>query len=471
MVTELALTSTTAVAIQQELTDRIKVFFPDWTDNQDSNNMIMLLEQIAGVFELEYAYINRLARECFIQYALDPANVFAHARGLGYTPQYQTPAMVTAVIQSASPVTADTVVPKGTQFTCNLSGVIYETSEDTTIPSGQTSSPDVTLKQQQSWIDSYTGTGAPNQNLVLNQIPVMPVTIGMTVDGVVWNYVSNFVDSTSTDFVFTNVVDSNGVCTIVWGNGVTGKKPVLNAAVSITYSTGGGSANTIGPNQLTTCISDVRDGGNNVLLSLNAFNEFAAVPGSDVETAPQVVTHALANLKAPRVLLTRQDIQDFVSTLSGVQLCTVVNWEVNPQLPHYMVQIFLIPVGGGQPTSDLEAAVLNAVTVTKPAVMGVKVFVFGPTYRTLNFNIQLGILSGFTSTTVQNTIRQTMIALFNPAVITPGFTIGFGLPVFMSQIIAILQQLPGVQNIAILAPGDTVIGLNEYPVLGTVSFV
>jgi len=91
VITSLPLTNVTADTIQQELIDRISVQFPDWTDQQASNNMIMLLEQISGVAELLYAYINRMAREAFIQYALDPNNVFAHAKGLGYLPKFQTP--------------------------------------------------------------------------------------------------------------------------------------------------------------------------------------------------------------------------------------------------------------------------------------------------------------------------------------------------------------------------------------------
>ena len=61
MITELPVTAVTADEVQQELIAKIRGYFPDWTDNQASNNMIMLLETLSALSELEFAYVNRLA--------------------------------------------------------------------------------------------------------------------------------------------------------------------------------------------------------------------------------------------------------------------------------------------------------------------------------------------------------------------------------------------------------------------------
>jgi predicted phage baseplate assembly protein len=471
-ISELPLTNVTADTIKQELVDRIKVFFPDWTDQQDSNNMIMLLEQMSALAEMEYTYINKMAREAFIQYALDPRNVAAHARGLGYTPRYQSPSVVQAHIVSSTPLVAATVIPAGTKFGTVIAGVMYETTEDVTMQAGTTVSDLVTLKQQESWYDDFSGTGDPTQQVNLNHTGVMPDTIQVVVNGVSWDYVDNFIDSNSNSTVFTYLVNTDGTTTVIFGNGVTGKKVPASAAGRVYYKTGGGKSGAIGPKQLSSAVSEVRDTGNGALLSLTAVNDVAATHGADVENIDQIRKHAVANLRAPRVLLTTQDIEDAVSSLAGVQVCKAVNWELVPSLPHYLVEVFVVPVGGGQPTQSLIDQVMSFITVTKPLVMGHKPLVIGPTYKTMDFKIQVFAKNGYSQVSVNNAVKQFLLNLFDPSTEPVwGFSPEFGMGVYSSQISAMLQQVEGVRNLAILSPGDTELAMNEFPVVGNVTFV
>lgn len=469
MITNLPVTTVTADAIKQDLINMLMTMYPDWTDQQDSNSMIMLLEALSALAELNYGYINRLARECFIQYALDPNNVYAHARGLGYIPQYQTSSTVTAVIQSASAVTADTTIPAGTQFSSIL-GAVYETVAAVLIRRGQSNSTPVILAQQQSWTDIFDGTNGPNQQYVLNQTPVMPSSLDVKVDGGTWSYVKNFVDNDATDPVYTWYIDGAGNCSIVFGNGVSGKKPALDAVISITYKTGGGSALAVPANGLSNSLSNVTDAGNNVLLSLTAYNAMAAVPGADAETVAQVKAHAIANLIAPAVLLTRADVEAAVTQLPGVQAAKVVNWENEPLLSRNYIQIFVMPVGGGTPSQNLLDSVTILLTQTKQLVMGVTPIALAPQYVTLDFNINLGVKQGYTKGAVENDIIAALVDMFDPTQTTDGFLIGFGQEVYMSQITSILQRVSGVNNVNITTPGDTPLLLNQFPLLGTITF-
>lgn len=473
-VDQLPLTSVTADSLLQELIARLSVKFPDWTDNQDSNNMIMLLEAISMVSEMNFAYINRMAREAFIMQALDPRNVFAHARGLGYTPRWQTPSYVSAVIQSSTIVTADTEIPAGTQFNTILPGIVYETTEPVVIRAGATLSDEVLMKQWVSYTDNATGTGAANQMYDLNNYPVMPDEVAVTVNGVGWTFVKNFVDSLATDTHYTTYTNSNGVCTVIFGNGATGKKPPVNANIQMAYKTGGGSKGVIGAQQLTNAISDVNDAGSGQPLSLTGVNALAAVPGGDVETMDQVRYHAVDNLRVPQALLTLDDIESAVTQIPGVQVAQAVNWKTLSSLPRQMIEVFIVPVGGGQPSDQLKSDVNTLLTVTKPVVLGHEIVVMGPTYRTMNYNIQLNVSTGYTQVSVQNVIRQALINMYDPAYDPvngySGFKPEFGMGIYTSVQIAILQQLAGVRNLAILSPADTQLAVNEFPVLGTVTF-
>lgn len=468
----LALTNVTVDSLMQELKDALGANFTDWSDQSESNNMIMLLEAVSLIGEMNFAYINKMGREAFMLYALDPRNVIAHAKALGYTPQFQTPSSVSAVIVSANPLSDTTVIPVGTKFTSSLPGVYYETVDNTSILAGQIQSPLVTLKQQESWTDDFLGTALPNQQVELNKTPVMPTSIQVIIDGVQWDFVENFVDSDATSTVFTWLMTSDGTATVVFGNGVSGKKPSVNASGRVFYKTGGGKPGAIGPNQLGQATSVINDVGNGALLSLTAVNTTASIPGSDAETISQIRSHAIANLKAPRVLLTLEDIEGAVSSVPGVFSVRAANWQLIPALPRYIVQIYIVPNGMGQPNDQLLADINTMITTTKPLVMGLNPVVSGATYKVLNFQISAGIKPGFIAAGVQAALRQQLTSLFDPTVDNIWkFTPAFGSEIFMSQISAVLQQVDGVRNIVILAPGDVTLAMNEYPVLGTINFV
>lgn len=468
----LPLTTVTVDSLKQELIDRISASFPDWSDQRDSNNMIMLLEALGALAEMNYAYINRMGREAFLLFSLDPRNVIAHAKGLGYTPRFQAPSSVSAIIVSATPLSDTTVIPVGTKFGATIPGITYETVDSVSIQAGQLASPPVILKQQESWADDFLGTGLTSQQVQLNNTPVMPTSIQVIIDGVEWTYVDTFVDADATSLVFTWLMTTSGNATVVFGNGISGKKPVANAAGRVFYKTGGGKSGAIGPNQLGTTLSVIVDVGNGAILSLTAVNTVASVPGSDAETIDQIRTHAIANLRAPRVLMTLSDIEDAVSAVAGVLGVKAVNWELTPALPHYIVQVYLVPNGLGQPNAQLLADVTTLLTVTKPLVMGHQLSIFGATYRNLDFQISVAVKSGFVLATVQNAVRQQLLNLFDPTISNVwGFIPQFGMGVFMSQIIAVLQQVDGVRNLAVLVPGDTQLAMNEYPLLGNINFV
>jgi hypothetical protein len=118
--------------------------------------------------------------------------------------------------------------------------------------------------------------------------------------------VDNFVDSVASDLVYTWSMDLTGNYTIQFGDGVSGSMVPNGSDVQmVTYNTGGGSANAVGPDGLTTGLSNVVDTGTGTLVSLTAYNAVAAVPGGNAETTAQIKARAPISVQAPRCLLTR----------------------------------------------------------------------------------------------------------------------------------------------------------------------
>jgi hypothetical protein len=130
------------------------------------------------------------------------------------------------------------------------------------------------------------------------------------------------------------------------------------------------------------------------------------------------------------------------------------------------------PVGLGVPSTDLINDINTLLTVTKPLVMGVTPVISGPTYVTHNYSFQVFAKTGYSQNAVQNSVSALMKALYanTDPLQYAGFVVGFGVPIFMSAIIALIQQLPGVRNVVVLSPGDLQLSIDQFPVLGTISF-
>lgn len=473
----LPLTAVTADSLKQEMITRLSAYFPDWSDKADSNSMIAVLETISGLAELMYGYINRQARECFIQYAIDPRNVDAHARGMGYVPQYATPSVVDAILSTANVVNGDTPIRAGSSFATLLPSITYELVADATIKSGTNTIGPVQLKQQQSWVQEFTSAGLAITMVTLNQENVMPDTIQVFIDGVAWSYVEHFVDSDPTSNVFTTRVSTSDYSVVViFGDGVCGAIPPQGSAGQVKYKTGGGKAGAIPSHYLRQCLTEVRDGGSNQVLTVNADNDYAAAPGGDPETTDQIKKHAANFVKAPRVLFDLTDIENAVEAVPGVLAVKAVNWEILPELPHYLVELFVLPetstTGSIEPSPALIEAIMTLLTKTKPLVMGNKPLVAGAVFKDLVFNLQLFVKDGYSPTAVKQAITTMLNNLFDPTQKNIwGFVPGFGMPIYSSQLIAILQSVDGVRNLAMLAPGDTQLQVNEFPRIQSVTFV
>lgn len=469
LVTSIPLSSASADQLAQEMINRIKPFFPDWTDQLESNNMMVLIELLSMLMEMDYAYLGRMGRESFLQYALDPQNITAHAWGLGYTPEMQTPAVVSGVsFKSNQAVSVDTVMVAGSKISTLVSGIVYETTADVTFTAGSTTATG-SATQWESQTKSFSGSGVASQAILLDQLPVIPSTITLTIDGLTWTKVETFLESKATDRHFMTKIMSDSSVYVICGDGTSGAVFADGASGIVKFKTGGGSAGTIGPYMLQRVTSEVKDAGTNAVLSISATNELASTPGLDRETPEQTRFRAKNNLRKIRTLMTLDDVESEVTRLSGVASARAVNWSIVPSLPHHVMQVYVAPDGLGTASQALLDAVTSAITVAKKLEMGTQLSVIGAKYRNLTWTITLYVKSGYTFSIVAAAIAEALDDLLNPSIPNIwGFTPAFGMSIYTSMIEAVLQQVDGVRNLVVSLPGDTTLAYNEFPKLSSV---
>ena len=84
---------------------------------------------------------------------------------------------------------------------------------------------DATQGQTRSGEVVGSSDGEPSQDFTLSSTPVIPGTIAVSVDGTAWTEVDDFLSSSSVDEHYTTSVDSDGLATVVFGDGTNGKIP------------------------------------------------------------------------------------------------------------------------------------------------------------------------------------------------------------------------------------------------------
>ena len=127
-----------------------------------------------------------------------------------------------------------------------------------------------------------------------------------------WVRVNNLTKYGPNDSVFTVYVTPTGVTQIVFGNGINGRIPTTNSAITCTYIQTSGSAGNVAAGTITKFVSGGITG-----ISIVG-NTFAASGGSDIESIDSI------KRAIPSVVITRNgavslsDFEDLALTTQGV---------------------------------------------------------------------------------------------------------------------------------------------------------
>lgn len=276
--------------------------------------------------------------------------------------------------------------------------------------------------------DTFTSSGAANQQFLLTQTPYLDASLLVT-DAVTgpydavenpggWYEVPNFLSALPTDHVFTTTVDNLDRCLVTFGNGVTGAIP--SGTITAAYKTGGGTAGAVAAGALTVGPSSPVDGDNNPV-SLTVTNE-ASTPGADRYSVAQIQQLAPASLTVANRCVANSDYETVANLTPGVLRSLFLTATESPLVPWNSGCGFIVPTGGGQPTPLLLQQVLAQSTpvVGYPAPAYPKPNAFpirwlGVDYLTINVSALVYLAKGAAPLVVGAAIRAALTAFFAPS--------------------------------------------------------
>lgn len=470
----------------------IRSVFPDWTDYNVLNFGNLLMELFAFVGDVLCFYQDNQAQESRWSTATQRASIIKLAKLIGYELSGQSAATTDIVLTLGSPPIGNVSFPAGTMVrTLDITNPIrFQTLAAVAIPAG-TDPPTATVGVEHSLNRSelFNASLQPDQAVLLNYTPYLDLSAVVNTLQGAWTEVDNFLESGPTDKHYTVEVDQNDRATIRFGDGNQGLIP--QGTITVGYKTGGGAEGNVEQNQIKIVEEKFQDHlGNPVTVTCNnALKATGGAPRMSVETARQ---EAPVSIRAPRTTVAREDYEIHANAVPGVARSLMLTSDQYPIIAENTGNLYLIPEGGGLPSTLLKEAVLIAVTVTYPNTITFKCFVSDPQYKTINIQAAVFLRQGSAPATVKAAILANLAAWFAISNDdgTPNQNVDFGYnykdadgnpagEVAFSDVYNVVHDTTGVRKIGdkfedFLLNGadrDVELDLREFPKLGTVTLI
>lgn len=289
--------------------------------NFEGSGLTVLLDILSYFTHYQGIYNNLIANELFLDTAVKRSSVVSHAKSLGYTPRSKTAA--TAVVNANFPALRTTVLPRGSVFKARAGNRTYNftNTEPAILADGDGDGKKIDgLSIQEGTIRSFSFVvpsqesenkfRLPDKDIDTKTLKVQVYTSVSDSSGIddVWNEGNNYNIITSTTNAYFVEEDYDGVYSIYFGDGVTGRK--LNAGNFITVSylkTNGAVVNGLGTNDSPTSRVFSYDSTSTV----DVVN--IASGGADVETISSIRYNAPKAFASQNRAVTTSDFEALVT--------------------------------------------------------------------------------------------------------------------------------------------------------------
>lgn len=478
-------------ALRVRLFNLIDSAFPTWTERQKSNFGNIIIELYAFVGDVLGKYQDNQANESRWTQATQRKNLLALAKLIGFeaTGATASTADETFTIRGG-PIANDLIIPAGTivRTPQAQNAIRFQLLSALTIPAGAASGSG-TVENSESQNETFTATGLPDQEVVIGSTPYLDDSADVSDGGGSYTEVDNFLDSGPTDRHYTVTVDQNDKATIRFGDGINGVIPT--GTINVDYKTGGGEDGVVEANTITKIegfFTDVL--GNTVVLDVT--NPSSSTPAVNRQSTEQIRDAAPQSIRVLNRTVAREDYEINALRLAEVGRALMLTSNEEVAIGENEGILFIIPVGGGTPTSSLLDDVHTQCTVTYPNTLTFELTVMGALRKTVDVQVTVWLAKGATPATVKAAIVSNLTTHFATELSTGEANpdMGFGydfveedgdtvgrLP--WSDIFNVIRDTSNVRKIddandGLLLNGeraDVELLLREFPKLGTVTVI
>lgn len=407
--------------------------FPEWTDRSKSDFGEFLVELFALFSEKDFWYINAFANEGILRKMRSYSNAFSKASSMGYQPV--TCRGATCDFNIVFAAGEDIRYERG-DLVVDVDGIKFTNDDSFEVPkSAAESSQSLSLHEGTHVAEDITYNG---YSILIRKANIDIDSIMVTIDNVIYTRVKNFGFSSSDSMHFMVLPEEDGSCSIYFGSNGFGVQPSIGKSVRVEYRTCQGSDGNIG-----VSVAEVNDSLSD-REAVSASMITAAEGGVYAETLTSIKEKTPLYFNTKRAAINEGISQDIINSFSFVHKSkvTVIGREVVYRI---------IPASGYlEPTSSELATIVEEF---HPYIMAGYVGSYTTnTYKNLMITanpsatkiiLDVVILSGYNTATIESSLRQIMEDITNPLVSADygGSFVKTDMDILMRS------RVPGVQSV------------------------
>lgn len=300
-----------------------------WKDTYRSATGQMIIELFAAVDNMNLFYVERTADESHWKTARNKSSLINMAALLNYTPKRNVSAVGILQFTLAAPSPNIIFIPQYTECQ-TVGGVKFLTlDQDATImPGGLTVSPQA---MQGELVDlEYASAGGANQEYNIKDTAVENTHIEVRVSGVLWTAVDSFIDSVNTSLNYIVRAELDDTVTIVFGDDVQGKSPIVGEGIKVRYVRSLGLSGCVyNLGSIIQINNVIYDAG--VPVTVSVLNTTTFLGGDDAEGTEEIRYEAPRVFKTGDRLVTSADYIAILENYPGIANANV--WGENEENP------------------------------------------------------------------------------------------------------------------------------------------
>jgi hypothetical protein len=293
------------------------------------------------------------------------------------------------------------------------------------------------------------GSNSPSYVVKLDTTPVIQGSVGVVVNGEIWNQVNSFAKSApdATDFIF--LTTPSGQPLVIFGDGSFGAMVPTSAVITVTYRVGGGTNGNVPLNSFSTSVTGLLSSTSGPITVQITNTTGIGTGGQEAETLEQARINIPAASRANDRAVTLEDYQTMAMSYPGVSFARAVVRTENSFLEGNIVFIYPWANGPGGTLvtlTPLQKLALQSFMQTK--ALGTDLVEIGDgTAVPLPISLRFKVLDGFDVTDTELLVQSALLSFVG--LITPGQ------PVIYSHLFSTINSVTGIDTLILATPtGD-----------------
>lgn len=338
-----------------------------WTDHSPNDLGVVLLELFAYMGDILLYYQDRIANESYLETAVERRSVINLLRLIGYELRPPRPASADLTLLFKDDATGTVAIDTGAEFKTTAEatgepihfqyvGERLDIDLDSITATAVEEYPDKLYKLYETLpvvqVDAAVSAeilgssdGSAGQRFALARVPLIDGSLTVTVDEGAgprsWERKETLLHSLSNDEHYIVRRDQNDVAWVEFGDDKYGKIPQRGRNnIAASYRVGGGEKGNVPPNTITKEVTSITD-------LKHVFNKQSATGGADPELSSEAVLRGPQLFRAMGRAVTARDYEAHAREFGvGKARARAAGWN--------RIELFIAPVGGGQPTDTLK---------------------------------------------------------------------------------------------------------------------